>query len=439
MQQNIPFIPRGLYRFTARNTSNDPAYNDDVCVRFGKENRTMTYRDYWERSYRPTASNLLRKENYDKYFPKYEFEYKRKTKGRVFTGIDGQLVDLFEYFYSSDLRRIATRQDFQLEIDEAKRRIFENKKTLDGRPAHLDALSKLDYEDYLASETTSTFENRLKLRIQEYNSLFRYINPHWKYEMFPPKIDGAMIYYIEPCEAQNLDIDVFFVPDNVTIKPRPGIKHIDWAVRAIKLGNNATFDLSAEDRIPATPPQQKKRDQAGPGCDGAAGEVGHVGMSGEAGVSLTLRGIESIEGNGSLWIRTDGGPGGQGGQGGPGQEGGNRAGKFWKRRAGVGGNGGQGGPGGKGGDTSNVSLFFSNSSSFPKIALAPGYAPSSRPEIPDGTVVIFGAGGRGGKGGLPGLPGGGRLQGEEGRIGNEGATGRLGKTIKLQYLGDEVF
>ena len=158
---------------------------------------------------------------------------------------------------------------------------------------------------------------------------------------------------------------------------------------------------------------------------GDTGATGHPGASGAPGASLTIRGLERIDGEGQLWIRTDGGPGGPGGEGGPGQATIAPAWLFrlFQRRC-----SGRGGPGGRGGDMAIVCISFraEDQSLCPDAILAPGAAPSALPHMPEARMMIYGAGGRGGSGGAGGRPGDGRIIGEPGEPGAAGENRRLG-------------
>ena len=259
--------------------------------------------------------------------------------------------------------------------------------------------------------------------------------------VFPDLKPDQLDYEIASEDATNLSIDLLYIPDNVTLRPASGITRIDWNVRVLKFGRNSTFDLSAPQAKPDAPAPPASFIQAPAGYPGVVGKPGVKGTPGTSGVSLTLRGIEQIEFDGSLWVRTDGGPGGDGGRGGVGQQGGDRQRYFWGRRAKPGGPGGVGGSGGAGGKTSSICLSFKAGDNPYALSsvLVSGCAPSRRPEIVDGSISIFGAGGsggQGGEGGAAGIDGGAdQSSAEPGEPGIAGETGPAGDVVFSRYLG----
>lgn len=296
-----------------------------------------------------------------------------------------------------------------------------------------------DDDQFLVGGNIIAFERRIKIAHAELDEIEAFSKEFWPYDVFPALCAGQLVYEVSQLEAVGSKIDVLELPDGVTIKPMAGVREIDWQVRVLRFGRNATIDLSSRNEKPATPRSiATLSPQAPVGVPGAQGNPGATGSPGQAGVALTLRGLERIEGDGTLWVRTDGGPGGDGGEGGVGQQGGAKQRRLWARRAQPGGAGGNGGKGGRGGDTSAVRWYFKSDPNLFRItcSLARDPAPSSRPSIPDGEIAIFGAGGLGGEGGAGGASGlRGDGSGNAGEIGQSGAQGENGGCGQCEFFG----
>ncbi|MDP9808290.1 hypothetical protein J2W42_001128 [Rhizobium tibeticum] len=395
---NPPIVPRGLYR---TGDSNDA----EVCVDFGNGQKILSYYSYWNASYLPYFSDLPEKNDYLKYKNVHVFKY-------------NDILDYYNY------------------IDMAKKSIIKAKKDLDERGPFLERLRDLDYDDYLSAVDVDVFEHRLKLRVDEYNTLKRYLNTHWNYAVFPNSDWKEGIYYVDPAEAKNLAIETLYIPEGGTLCPKAGVTEINWAVKNLKFGHNSTFDLSAPDVEPITPGDWSDLPPAPEGLPGLPGREGVKGRPGTPGVSLTLRGVENI-GGGSLWIKTDGRPGGPGGRGGNGQAGGERERKLWGRRAQSGGQGGKGGQGGDGGWTSSINISFrTGDNPFRLLSEVTNPGTSNRPDIKESLIRIYGAPGRGGSGGSGGEPGKGSSTNIPGETGSSGAPGRAGSAVFSRDLGD---
>ena len=238
---------------------------------------------------------------------------------------------------------------------------------------------------------------------------------------WPTLAPGQTTYVIKPNEA-SLIIDTLYIPQGVTLQAGPGVQTINWMVNTLKFDQGATIDISALQIPPpvwnnvARPPKQA--DYCAHGSPGANGQNGYDGA---IGADLTIRGITVIDsggGQGSLWIRTDGGPGGAGGSGGPGQQGGGQQ-KFWNHlhmntcHAGDGGPGGNGGIGGSGGRVANVTFLYSVNPAPTQqitVGVAAVCGPSQRPPAvqgPSGIIAVFGGVGCHGSNGSKGPDGGG--------------------------------
>ncbi|TIX46034.1 MAG: hypothetical protein E5V36_03235 [Mesorhizobium sp.] len=371
----------------------------------------MTYREYYDAGYEPDFDQLPAK-------------------------------DIHEYdkFKRSPVKLRRTHLLSQLE--HARARVAEAQEIIEINKRDVDELRRINDDDqFLVSSWSVAFEYRLRLRIAERDNLEKFLSSPWTFSVFPELTPKQLVYDISYDESQHVSIDLLYIPTGVTLRPAPGVLSIDWDVRVLKFGRNATFDLSAPQTKPPAPPQPVDYNQALDGHPGVAGDAGTKGASGAPGVSLTLRGIERIEFDGSLWVRTDGGPGGDGGLGGSGQHGGGRKPYFWGRRARPGGPGGIGGQGGPGGATSSIRWSFKEGDNpyALRSVLSEGCAPSSRPEINESSIAIYGAGGCGGQGGPGGPPGiGGRADlpaGSSGDPGSPGEAGHEGKSDFSRYVG----
>ena len=243
---------------------------------------------------------------------------------------------------------------------------------------------------------------------------------------YPTFAAGETTYVVTPCEA-NLIIDTLYIPSGYTIQAGPGVTSMNWQVTTLKFGTNATIDLSVLQPAPyppvsvtgaplpvpyshayraahgafgAGPPQQADYCIGGQG-----GAPGGGGADGAAGVDLTMTGVATVDndgGQGSLWIRTDGGMGGDGGIGGRGQRGGGRR-SGWSLShplqgcgAAAGGPGGRGGPHGAGGRVAGVSITFTASPAPVQIdtGTAAVCGNSTRPPAVNGAtgrIVVWGA------------------------------------------------
>ncbi len=400
-----PRLPRGLYRTPDPTQMYD--YDGTACVECFDDIIFLNYRQYFDASYEPYFTELPGKA-----------EYERSMK-------ENSEADLLD------------RREYEAMIEKAIARVKSAKEQLEGRPSFLNDLMKANYDDYLSAVGVHVYETRLQLRISELDRLLRFIKPYWPYKEYPILEAGQTEYVIPECEASNLEIASLYIPDGVTLKPSPGVKAIEWSVRNIRFGRDATIDLSAPNWEPPAPRSISRKLPLAVGENGKEGEAGPSGMKGADGVSLKLKGIAQIEGTGTLWIRTDGGPGGAGGQGGAGQDAIPER-RFFSRR-GIGGDGGVGGPGGNGGSTSVVDLSFrTGQNPFNLYARkAQDTVPSLRPadEI-KGSIIIQGAGGLGGKGGVGGPPGSGHPSGSPGQTGATGLQGIAGSLTCHQYLGD---
>jgi hypothetical protein len=233
-------------------------------------------------------------------------------------------------------------------------------------------------------------------------------------QTFPPIQPGATSYVITPEEATGLVINTLYLPKGFTLKVDARVKSIEWNVDKIKIEEGATIDLSAPLAKPSKaadggPPPG----QAGYCTAGVGGAAGGNGTSGTPGLSLTIHNVSSIDNQGSLWIRTDGGPGGNGGNGGTGQQGGGHrstvggGGPFFHGggcNAAGGGAGGRAGAAGAGGMPGKVIITFKETGTTPITngGIAPDCGPSQRPasvQGATGVIVIWGASG------CPGSPG----------------------------------
>ena len=398
-----PRLPRGLYR------TPDPVHSDDytgkACVEYFGEKIFIEYLEYFNCSFKPYFTQLPTKDEYENYI-----------KGSV---------------------NSTTRREYEALVEEAIAAVEAARNAMEERPEFLNKLREMDYDDYLNALGVDVYNNRFRLRVYELDKLVRYLNPCWPYKEYPILEEGQTEFIIPACEACRLEIENLYIPDGVTLKPAPGVKAIEWSVRNIRFGENATIDLSAPNWEPPAPRLIPGSLHSAVGENGKRGIPGLPGINGADGVSLKLKGIMQIEGTGTLWIRTDGGPGGVGGQGGMGQE------VIPQRRFfswhGTGGDGGMGGAGGNGGSTSAINLSFrTESNPFDLGAgLAQDCAPSVRPTYgTKGSIIIYGARGSSGKGGIGGLPGSGRHSGSTGQIGATGLQGGAGSFICRQYLGD---
>jgi len=248
-----------------------------------------------------------------------------------------------------------------------------------------------------------------------------------------PNVKPGTTVTITQADA-HLTMPVLCIPDGVTLKVAPDVSAVEWTVGKMIFGVNVTIDLASGAAKAARggdggPPPG----QAGYCTLGQGGAGGGGGSTGASGVSLTIKDLESISDQGSLWIRTDGAVGGDGGNGGQGQQGGGH------RKSGIGGHcnardggpGGSGGPGGPGGATSPIKLTLrADQHDLPHNPLIAGCAttctPSARPPSATGNtgvIAVWGAPGCGGNGGSGG-PGG--LEGDRGESipgGNGGAGG----------------
>jgi hypothetical protein len=222
------------------------------------------------------------------------------------------------------------------------------------------------------------------------------------------------------CQLTLDDASIIFTQlelnDGCVITFSPTVQNAEIVIETLTLHGQSTIDLSPRESIagvpgkPPTPPQALNNPPTQTGQNGSAGVNGQPGFPG-TNLHLTVETLVAVDG--SLWIKTDGGPGSPGGPGGDGAKG---AGPLTSGThcydGGAGGNGGPGGTGGQGGSTAKVLITVG-----PKTIAAnqtPGVAPSARPTsatIP-GAVVAAGSAGPGGAGGSPGGSGG---PGGEGR------------------------
>lgn len=233
---------------------------------------------------------------------------------------------------------------------------------------------------------------------------------------FPQLAPGQTEYIVTADQAVGLVIGTLYLPKGLTIRPAPGVTLIDWTVRTLKIDEDATFDLSAPQENPAKAPAGASAGgQASYCARGAAGAAGGAGTAGHDGASLILRDIVRVENNGSLWIRSDGGPGGDGGDGGAGQLGGGPM-KKWthanKCGGAPGGSGGPGGTAGPGGRPGTVTLKYRVDTGGPiQNGVSSACGRSQRPSVARGTsgvLVIWSS---------PGCPGAKGAAGPNGRHG----------------------
>lgn len=260
---------------------------------------------------------------------------------------------------------------------------------------------------------------------------------------YPPLNQGQKIYIIPQSEALGNPGEVLDIPDDVTLKVAPDVTSIDWTIRKIRFGKNAIIDLSAPTEKPApganAPGPMRQAEYCIPGRNGADGSGG---QSGRSGASLTIKGIEEVEAQGSLWIRTDGGPGADGGHGQDGQQGGGPEKRLlephFECKAARGGVAGSGGPGGNGGPTSAITLrFYDYDTGNITFNVGSLCGSSSSPNRKIGGITIWGQPGCGGGGGGGGHGG----KGGEATVGDwpdaphgvDGLTGGRGD-IKLERL-----
>jgi hypothetical protein len=250
---------------------------------------------------------------------------------------------------------------------------------------------------------------------------------------YPVLNPGQTEYVIQPGDAK-ITMEKLHIPSGVTLKAAPGVTTIEWYVETIVFGPTATIDLSTASGKPGKasngplPPGQ-----AGYCTKGAGGGNGQAGAGGPAGASLTLRDVRNIENQGSLWIKTDGGPGGDGGDGGRGQQGGGPDHRFLHGcDAEIGGPGGNGGGGGAGGPTSPIKIVFRTHHPNPHFISGCSQTcdPSTRPPGASGNsgvVAIWGSPGCGGTGGAAGIGGaGGEFTAGYGPGGGAGGSGPIG-------------
>jgi hypothetical protein len=256
--------------------------------------------------------------------------------------------------------------------------------------------------------------------------------------VYPRLQPGQRLYMIPLSEANGRPADILYIPDGVTLKANPDVQKIDWSFRKIKFGRDAELDVSAPSEKPprgadasGPMPQADYCKFGRPGGDGSPGSIGR------SGVSLTIRGIEEVEANGTLWVKTDGEPGADGGSGQNGQVGGGHRPNFWGCDGQPGGYGGNGGSGGAGGATSAVTLqFLENEKHKITFNIAGDCGTTTPPSIEPGAISIWGAGGCGGQGGNKGNGGdGGESYAHKGQDGFPGATGLNGALghVSLQY------
>ncbi len=228
-----------------------------------------------------------------------------------------------------------------------------------------------------------------------------------------PDFQGQNEYIVTGENATGLVIDTLYIPKGKTIRAGPGVTQISWTVKTIRVEEDTTIDLSAEQAVP-----RKAADggaaphQVGYCKHGLDGHPGHDGTPGKPGVALTINGIHRLDIQGSLWIRTDGGPGGAGGNGGPGGLGGGHY-SHWPNSscgAGQGGAGGRAGKAGPGGATSQV-VFLKAKDGTPyglPNGVAPACGRSTRPSAATGktgVIAIYGGKGCDGAAGHPGPAG----------------------------------
>jgi hypothetical protein len=227
-------------------------------------------------------------------------------------------------------------------------------------------------------------------------------------QTFPPIKLGDTSYTITAADAHGI-IKTVYLPKNFTLKVAPGVTLIDWTVDTIRTEEGVTIDLSASPLKPAKAADGASVPGQAPSCDnGGAGGAGRPGIAGAPGVSLTIHNLSNFDNQGSVWIRTDGGPGGDGGNGGNGQLGGGAKTTFLNGcSAGWNGAAGAAGTGGAGGATGKVNINFKDGTpAITSGADAPGCAPTQIPaEGNTGKITIWGA---------PGCPG------------QSGATGKCG-------------
>lgn len=228
-----------------------------------------------------------------------------------------------------------------------------------------------------------------------------------------PDFQGQNEYVVTADNATGLVIDTLYIPKGKTIKVAPGVTQISWTVRTIRVDEDTTFDLSADQAVPG-----KAADGGGPPpqpgyCQhGRGGYAGHDGTPGKPGVALKINGIRRLDIQGSLWIRTDGGPGGDGGNGGRGGTGGGPHKELFSNHcnAGPGGAGGRAGAAGPGGATSRV-VFLKAKDGTPygiPNGVAPTCGRSTRPSAATGktgVIAIYGGKGCDGAAGQAGSAG----------------------------------
>jgi hypothetical protein len=218
------------------------------------------------------------------------------------------------------------------------------------------------------------------------------------YPSFPA---GQTTYIVPPNEA-NLIIDTLTIPSGHTLQAGAGVTSINWRVTTLSFGTNATVDLSSLYSAPNGVPGGGFN-QAYYCVAGVKGQPGGPGSVGGAGVDFTISGLTTVDtnsGQGSLWIKTDGGNGGAGGVGGRGQQGGGpkTGGVFGIGNCGgaVGGPGGDGGSGGAGGHVAKATFVYAAGAT--PVLIVTGVAAtcgaSQRPPAVQGAtgkIVVWGA------------------------------------------------
>ncbi len=226
--------------------------------------------------------------------------------------------------------------------------------------------------------------------------------PDWK---------GASEYVVPLDQSRDMQIATLCIPKGHTIKFAHDVKDVSWSVLRLRIEEDATIDLTAMQVKPSTahggaPPAG----QASYCAQGAAGNPGGTGETGQQGIGLNIHDLEGIDNQGSLWIKTDGGPGGDGGAGGKGQQGGGARKNILNKQCGAadGGAGGTGGAAGAGGPASKVTFTLKGStdgaSLFPS-GVAPTCGVSARPSGLSGRVGIIQAWGGNGCPGSQGAAG----------------------------------
>ncbi len=227
---------------------------------------------------------------------------------------------------------------------------------------------------------------------------------------FPPISSGQTTYTINSTQTR-LNIQNLVLPDNFILDAAPDVKQIRWTVQNVQIGKKVLIDLSAKG-VPAKQPTERPARQADYCKWGKTGSDGRRGQAGYNSISATITEIVSINNNGSLWIRTDGGKGGTSGDGQRGQQGGGHWASFPPPfcGAGQGGRGGEPGPLAEGGHVSQVFIALAEKPNEPYVPQAVTStcgrtAPPKDWDQGGSTIVILGSRGCKGEKGVPGKKG----------------------------------